>query len=131
MAEISAMADQSRCCAIERVGRFRQGRPAVAACCCPRLIAGAAILVDLGNRRAAVGAAVTWPSPQAFCMAIPHVIVDPAFLTAAASTLAAVAEGLAIALVAGTVLGLTDRPQPRRRPPAAPSTSMLFTPCPW
>jgi len=44
--------------------------------------------------------------PTTVLLAIPHVIVDPAFLTATGETLAAVAEGLAIALVAGTIIGL-------------------------
>ncbi len=44
--------------------------------------------------------------PSTVLMAIPRVIVDPVFLTATGSTLAAVAEGLAIALVFGTVFGL-------------------------
>lgn len=44
--------------------------------------------------------------PSTVLMAIPRVIVDPAFLAATGSTLAAVAEGLAIALVFGTVFGL-------------------------
>jgi ABC-type nitrate/sulfonate/bicarbonate transport system permease component len=44
--------------------------------------------------------------PTTVILAIPRVITDPAFLTATGETLAAVAEGLAIALVAGTVIGL-------------------------
>ncbi len=44
--------------------------------------------------------------PSTVLLAIPRVIVDPAFLTATGQTLAAVAEGLAIALVAGTAIGL-------------------------
>ncbi len=44
--------------------------------------------------------------PTTVILAIPRVIVDPAFLTATGQTLAAVAEGLAIALVFGTVIGL-------------------------
>jgi ABC-type nitrate/sulfonate/bicarbonate transport system permease component len=44
--------------------------------------------------------------PTTVAMAIPHVITDPAFLSAAAATLAAVGEGLAIALVFGTIIGL-------------------------
>jgi len=44
--------------------------------------------------------------PTTVILAIPRVIVDPAFLTATGQTLAAVAEGLAIALVLGTVIGL-------------------------
>ena len=44
--------------------------------------------------------------PSTVLMAIPRVIVDPVFLTATGNTMAAVAEGLAIALVFGTVFGL-------------------------
>jgi ABC-type nitrate/sulfonate/bicarbonate transport system permease component len=44
--------------------------------------------------------------PSTVLMAIPRVIVDPVFLAATGNTMAAVAEGLAIALVFGTVFGL-------------------------
>ncbi len=44
--------------------------------------------------------------PTTVIMALPKVIVDPAFLAATAQTLLAVAEGLVIALVLGTVIGL-------------------------
>jgi len=44
--------------------------------------------------------------PSTVLMALPHVIVDPAFLTATWATVVAVAEGLAIAMVFGTVFGL-------------------------
>jgi NitT/TauT family transport system permease protein len=44
--------------------------------------------------------------PSGILIAIPRVIVDPEFLGATAVTLLAVAEGLAIALVVGTVIGL-------------------------
>jgi NitT/TauT family transport system permease protein len=43
--------------------------------------------------------------PSTVVMAIPRVIVDPAFQAATASTLIAVAQGLAIAFVAGTIVG--------------------------
>jgi NitT/TauT family transport system permease protein len=71
----------------------------------PRLICGAAIL-GLWEIivRALAPAYVAKPSTVA--MAIPHVIVDPEFLAATGNTLIAVAEGLAIALVLGTVIGL-------------------------
>lgn len=45
-------------------------------------------------------------TPSGVIAAIPKVITDPAFLNAARLTLTAVAEGLAIALAVGTVLGL-------------------------
>ena len=44
--------------------------------------------------------------PTTVVLAIPRVIVDPAFLAATGATLAAVAEGLTIALVFGTIIGL-------------------------
>ena len=44
--------------------------------------------------------------PTSVLMAIPRVIVDPVFLSATGITLAAVAEGLAISIVAGTLIGL-------------------------
>lgn len=44
--------------------------------------------------------------PTTVIAAIPRTIVDPSFLTATGQTLAAVAEGLAIALVVGTAIGL-------------------------
>jgi ABC-type nitrate/sulfonate/bicarbonate transport system permease component len=44
--------------------------------------------------------------PTTVLLAIPHVIVDPAFLTATGITLAAVAEGLAISIVLGTLIGI-------------------------
>jgi NitT/TauT family transport system permease protein len=71
----------------------------------PRLITGLAIaavweFVVRGFAPAYVA------KPTTVLLAIPRVIVDPEFLTATGQTLAAVAEGLAIALVAGTVIGL-------------------------
>jgi NitT/TauT family transport system permease protein len=44
--------------------------------------------------------------PTTVVMAIPGVIADPAFQKATGATLSAVAEGLAIALVFGTIIGL-------------------------
>ena len=55
---------------------------------------------------------VRWAAPQyvakpsTVVMAIPGVIVDSAFQTATISTLSAVAQGLGIALVFGTIIGL-------------------------
>lgn len=71
----------------------------------PRLIVGAIILLLWeGVVRAFAPAYVAKPSTVA--LAIPKVIVDPAFLKATGITLSAVAQGLAIALVFGTVIGL-------------------------
>ena len=67
--------------------------------------------------------------PSTVVIAIPQVITDPAFLQALGATLTAVAEGLAITIVFGTVIGLLigrsttfDRDIPR-------STSTASTPC--
>jgi len=71
----------------------------------PRLVVGTIILLLWeGVVRAFAPAYVAKPSTVA--LAIPKVIVDPAFLKATGITLSAVAQGLAIALVFGTVIGL-------------------------
>jgi ABC-type nitrate/sulfonate/bicarbonate transport system permease component len=71
----------------------------------PRLYAGIAILVfwEVVVRAFAPAYVAT---PIGIVLAAPHVIVDPIFLVGGIVTLAAVAEGLVIALVFGTVLGL-------------------------
>jgi ABC-type nitrate/sulfonate/bicarbonate transport system permease component len=71
----------------------------------PRLLVGLGILLvwELVVRAFAPAYVA---KPTTVIMAIPRVIVDPAFLTATGQTLGAVAEGLAIALVAGTAIGL-------------------------
>jgi ABC-type nitrate/sulfonate/bicarbonate transport system permease component len=71
----------------------------------PRLVTGLLIaLLWEGVVRAFAPAYVA--KPTTVVLAIPRVIVDPEFLKATGLTLAAVAEGLAIALIAGTVIGL-------------------------
>ncbi|MDO8534847.1 MAG: ABC transporter permease [Xanthobacteraceae bacterium] len=70
-----------------------------------RLLAGLVILLLWeGVVRGFAPAYVAKPS--GVVMAIPKVIVNPAFLEATAITLTAVAQGLAIALVMGTIIGL-------------------------
>jgi ABC-type nitrate/sulfonate/bicarbonate transport system permease component len=71
----------------------------------PRFITGAVLLLlwELVVRALAPAYVA---KPSTVLMAFPHVIVDPAFLAATGNTLIAVAEGLAIALVAGTIIGL-------------------------
>ncbi len=71
----------------------------------PRFITGLAILLAWELVVRAFAPAYV-AKPTTVLLAIPHVIVDPAFLTATGQTLTAVAEGLAIALVAGTAIGL-------------------------
>jgi len=71
----------------------------------PRLYAG---IVLLGGWEILVRAFA--PSyvatPWGILLAFPRIVVDPAFLAAGGITILAVAEGLAIALVVGTVAGL-------------------------
>jgi NitT/TauT family transport system permease protein len=71
----------------------------------PRLVTGLGILLmwELVVRAFAPAYVA---KPSSVVAAIPHVIVDPAFVTATGQTLGAVAEGLAIALVVGTGIGL-------------------------
>jgi len=71
----------------------------------PRLLTGAAILLtwEIVVRTAAPAYVA---KPSTVLLAIPRVITDHEFLTALGATLAAVAEGLAITIVAGTVIGL-------------------------
>jgi len=71
----------------------------------PRLFVGLVILVMWEVVVRAFAPAFV-AKPTTVAMAIPHVIVDPAFLAATGATLAAVGEGLAITLVAGTIIGL-------------------------
>jgi|PersoiStandDraft_1058852.scaffolds.fasta_scaffold02421_6 ABC-type nitrate/sulfonate/bicarbonate transport system permease component len=71
----------------------------------PRLITGLAILMVWEFVVRAFAPAYV-AKPTAVVMVIPRVITDPAFLAATGATLAAVAEGLAIALVFGTIIGL-------------------------
>jgi ABC-type nitrate/sulfonate/bicarbonate transport system permease component len=71
----------------------------------PRLIAGLVILLAWEFVVRALAPAYV-AKPTTVLMAIPRVIVDPVFLAATGATLAAVAEGLAIALVFGIIIGL-------------------------
>lgn len=71
----------------------------------PRLATGVAILLAWEFVVRALAPAYV-AKPSTVLMAIPRVIVDPAFLQATGVTLTAVAEGLAVAMVIGTVIGL-------------------------
>src|SRR5437763_11053525 len=83
-------------------GTTQTGAPSAAIL---RLLAGLVILlVWEGAVRALAPAYVAKPS--GIIAAIPGVMVKPEFLVATGQTLVAVAEGLAIALVLGTVIGL-------------------------
>lgn len=71
----------------------------------PRLVTGAVILLawELIVRLLAPPYVA---KPTTVLLAIPRVIVDPAFLGATGATLLAVAQGLLIAMVAGTLIGM-------------------------
>ncbi len=86
------------------LGAAQSGRRAPSAALL-RLVAGLVILLIWeGVVRAWAPAYVAKPS--GVLTAIPRVIVQPEFLAATAQTLLAVAEGLAIALALGTLIGL-------------------------
>lgn len=71
----------------------------------PRLITGIALLLVWEFVVRALAPAYV-AKPSTVVTAIPRVITDPAFLKATGATLTAVAEGLAIAVVFGTIIGL-------------------------
>jgi NitT/TauT family transport system permease protein len=85
--------------------RFAQSGGRTAGTFVPRLVTGLLLLLlwELVVRALAPAYVA---KPTTIVMAIPRVITDPAFLAATGATLLAVAEGLAIALVAGTIIGL-------------------------
>ena len=71
----------------------------------PRLICGVVILLAW-EFIVRAGAPAYVAKPSTVILAIPRVIVDPTFLKATGATLWAVAEGLGITLVFGTVIGV-------------------------
>jgi len=79
--------------------------PAARGVLVPRLITGLALLL-MWEVAVRLLAPAYVAKPTTVLMVAPHVLTDPVFLRATGNTLAAVAEGLAIALVFGTVIGL-------------------------
>ena len=71
----------------------------------PRFLTGTVILLVWEFAVRATAPAYV-AKPSTVLLAIPRVITDPAFLQALGSTLTAVAEGLAITIVAGTTIGV-------------------------
>ncbi len=71
----------------------------------PRVITGVVILLAWEFIVRAFAPAYV-AKPSTIVLAIPRVIVDPAFLKATGATLLAVAEGLGVTLVFGTVIGV-------------------------
>ncbi len=96
----------------------------------PRLIAGTVILL-LWEIVVRLFAPAYVANAHGILPAMPHVIVDPAFLSGGGITLAAVAEGLAIALVIGTFA--RPRPSAAASSPSARcgTTSTPSTRCRW
>ena len=94
----------------------------------PRLITGLAILLVWEFVVRAFAPAYV-AKPSTVVLAIPRVITDPAFLQALGATLAAVAEGLAIAIVVGTIDRAADGAQHDRRPDDPRLHQRLLTPC--
>jgi ABC-type nitrate/sulfonate/bicarbonate transport system permease component len=79
--------------------------PAARGVLVPRLITGLALLL-MWEVAVRLLAPAYVAKPTTVLMVAPHVLTDPVFLRATGNTLAAVAEGLAVALVFGTVIGL-------------------------
>jgi len=79
--------------------------PAARGVLVPRLITGLALLL-MWEVAVRLLAPAYVAKPTTVLMVAPHVLTDPVFLRATGNTLAAVAEGLAIALMFGTVIGL-------------------------
>jgi ABC-type nitrate/sulfonate/bicarbonate transport system permease component len=71
----------------------------------PRLITGL-VLVLIWEIAVRLLAPPFVAKPTSVLAVAPHVLADPAFLNATGSTLIAVAEGLAISLTLGTIIGL-------------------------
>jgi ABC-type nitrate/sulfonate/bicarbonate transport system permease component len=71
----------------------------------PRLVTGLTIVLAWEIVVRAFAPAYV-AKPSTVLLAIPRVIVEPAFLQALGNTVTAVAEGLAITIVAGTIIGL-------------------------
>jgi len=79
--------------------------PAARGVLVPRLITGLALLL-IWEVAVRLLAPAYVAKPTTVLMVAPHVLTDPVFLRATGNTLAAVAEGLAVALVFGTAIGL-------------------------
>ncbi len=96
----------------------------------PRLIAGLVILLPVGRRRARLRAGLCRQAERASSLAIPKVIVDPAFLEATGGDACwRSPKASPIAIVVRHRHRPADRPQPSRRPRACGTTSTASTPC--
>jgi len=99
------VAEQALSTAVGTAQKAETASGALSGAFMPRLITGFAILLTWELVVRAFAPAYV-AKPTTVILAIPKVTTEPAFLQALGSSLAAVAEGLAITIVIGTVLGL-------------------------
>ena len=99
------MAEQALSTAVVADQKAQSASGALSGAWLPRLITGFVILLTWEIVVRAFAPAYV-AKPTGVILAIPKVLTEPAFLQALGSTLVAVAEGLAITIVIGTILGL-------------------------
>lgn len=99
------MAEQALSTAVVDAQKAQGTSSALSGAWLPRLITGFVILLSWEIVVRAFAPAYV-AKPTGVILAIPKVLTEPAFLQALGSTLVAVAEGLAITIVIGTILGL-------------------------
>lgn len=99
------MAEQALSTAVVADQKAQSASGALSGAWLPRLITGFVILLSWEIVVRAFAPAYV-AKPTGVILAIPKVLTEPAFLQALGSTLVAVAEGLAITIVIGTILGL-------------------------
>ncbi len=99
------MAEQALSTAVATAQKTQSASSGLSVAWLPRLITGFVILLTWEIVVRAFAPAYV-AKPTTVILAIPKVLTEPAFLQALGSTLVAVAEGLAITIVIGTILGL-------------------------
>lgn len=99
------MAEQALSTTVATAQKTQSGSSALSGAWWPRLITGFVILLTWEVVVRAFAPAYV-AKPTTVILAIPKVLTEPAFLQAMGSSLVAVAEGLAITIVIGTILGL-------------------------
>lgn len=99
------MAEQALSTTVATAQKTQSGSSPLSGAWWPRLITGLVILLTWEIVVRAFAPAYV-AKPTTVILAIPKVLTEPAFLQAMGSSLVAVAEGLAITIVIGTVLGL-------------------------
>lgn len=99
------MAEQALSTTVATAQKAQSASSGLSGALWPRLITGFVILLTWEIVVRAFAPAYV-AKPTTIILAIPKVLTEPAFLQALGSSLVAVAEGLAIAIVIGTILGL-------------------------